>query len=136
MDPLDQHPIILFDGFCHLCNATVTFLLKHDRRHVLRFASLQSAAGARLMETCAKGSVLPDSVILIYKGECFTRSEAVLQAMRFLPAPWRWLAVFRIVPRPVRDWLYDGIARNRYRWFGRREQCRLPEPEERDRFLE
>ncbi|MDQ7052502.1 MAG: DCC1-like thiol-disulfide oxidoreductase family protein [candidate division KSB1 bacterium] len=131
-----HHPIILFDGYCHLCNGAVDFLLARDRRRVLRFASLQSGLGQRLVRRCQLGEPPPDSIVLVVERRCYVRSEAVLRACRYLPAPWKWCAVLRMVPRPIRDGLYDWIARQRYQWFGRREQCRVPGPEDMDRFLE
>ena len=128
-------PILLFDGVCNLCHAAVRFVLQRDRDGVFRFAALDSEAGRRLTGDRFAGGEPPDSVILIEDGRLFVRSEAALRILRRLGGPWSALRVLRLVPRPVRDWLYDSVARNRYRWFGRLNACPSPDARLRDRFL-
>jgi predicted DCC family thiol-disulfide oxidoreductase YuxK len=133
-------PIVLFDGVCNLCNAAVNFILDHERSGELRFASLQSdAARALLAEHGAPVEQLgqgdPDTMVLLEGGRLFDRSAAALRIARRLRWPWRALAVFLIVPRPLRDLVYRFVARNRYRWFGKSDACRMPSPELRARFL-
>ena len=113
------------------------FLLRHDRERVFRFGSLQSAAGqAALTEARTYAPApAPDSLMLIEGRRVFWRSTAVLRIAWRLGWPWRGLAIFLLVPRPVRDAIYDWIARSRYRWFGRRTKCRLPTTAELERFL-
>jgi len=131
-----QHPVILFDGLCNLCNASVDFILRWDRRGYFRFASLQSPAGQSLLEPCPERAGASNSVLLVADKECFTRSTAALQIARRLSFPWPALFVLILIPPVLRDAGYDLVARNRYRWFGIRATCRLPTPDERARFLE
>jgi predicted DCC family thiol-disulfide oxidoreductase YuxK len=133
---LEGGPIVFFDGVCNLCNGAVNFLLDHDRDRRLRFAPLQGRAFERLR---SEHPGLPelDSLVLADASGVQVRSGAALGICRYLGWPWKWLGrVGLLVPRPLRDWVYDHIARNRYRWFGRRETCRMPTPELRARFLE
>lgn len=128
--------VVLFDGVCNLCNGAVQFLLRRDRRRRLRFASLQSAAGqAVLRQHCPTADTL-ETIVVIEGDRVRFRSAAALLLARRLPWPWPLLTVFVICPRPLRDALYAVVARNRYRWFGRRESCMLPGPETADRFLD
>lgn len=129
------HPVLIFDGVCGLCNASVDFVIRHDRRGVFRFAPSQSDSGRRLLE---RFGVDPDdvqSVYLVERGRIKARSTAALLVAWRLGFPWSLASVFLLVPRPLRDLVYNGIARNRYRWFGKKETCRLPTAEERSRFL-
>ncbi|HEX2568169.1 MAG TPA: thiol-disulfide oxidoreductase DCC family protein [Polyangia bacterium] len=133
-------PIVLFDGVCNLCNAAVNFILDHERSGALRFASLQSdAARALLAEHGAPVEQLrqgdPDTMMLLEGGRVFDRSAAALRVARHLRWPWRALGVFLLVPRPLRDLVYRWVARNRYRWFGKSDACRMPSPALRARFL-
>lgn len=128
-------PIVLFDGVCHLCSAIVQFAIPRDPRRRLRFAPLQSAISRQLLGQCADPPI-PDSFVLIDRGRAYVRSAAALRIVRHLAMPWPILAVFGVVPRPVRDWAYDFVARRRYRWYGTRAVCFVPTPEIKDRFLE
>lgn len=132
--PSLEHPLVLFDGVCHLCNRSVQFILDRDPRGVFRFAPLQSALGRRLLHAHGFADGWYDGIVLIEKGRCWVKSTAALRIAGRLPFPWKLLVVLRLVPRVVRDAVYDIIARYRYRWFGRGETCRLPTPELRDRF--
>lgn len=125
--------IILFDGICNLCNGTVQFIIKHDPNEYFRFASLQSKAGSRLVKEFELQGAL-NTVILIENGKHFEKSDAVLKIARRLGG-WKLLTLFWILPKPVRDFVYDLIARNRYNWFGKRESCMIPTPENEKRFL-
>lgn len=127
--------IVLFDGVCNLCQGAVGFLLPRDRWGRLRFASLQSDAGRRLLAEHGLDRATPDSLVLVDNGRAWVKSAAALRIARHLGGAWRLTALFWIVPRPLRDWAYDVIARNRYRWFGRTEACLLPRPEWQGRFL-
>lgn len=136
-------PVVLFDGVCNFCNASVAFVLDHEREDRLLFAPLQSDAARTLIaEICGEAAARelapegePSSMIFIEDGKLYERSSAALRIARHLRAPWRWLRVLTIVPRPIRDFFYRVLARNRYRWFGKREECRVPTPELRARFL-
>lgn len=140
-------PTVLFDGVCNLCNGAVQFIIDHERSPALRFAALQSDHGEQLL-TAAFGAARakelragasdqgdPDSVILVEAGRGYSHSTAGLRIVRYLRAPWSWLYAFVVVPRPLRDAVYRFIARNRYRWFGKSETCRVPTPELRQRFI-
>lgn len=128
-------PIVCFDGVCGLCNRFVDLLLWADRRRVLRFAPLQGeAARARLPGGCRTGL---DTVVLLDAAGLHERSDAVLRILGHLGLPWRGMAWLGwAVPRRLRDWLYDEVSTRRYHWFGQRDTCRLPAPQERERFLD
>jgi predicted DCC family thiol-disulfide oxidoreductase YuxK len=128
-------PVVLFDGVCNLCNGSVRFVVRHDRRGRFRFASLQSEAGQALLRRHGLDPADLFSVVLVDGGRVTTRSDAALDVARGLGGAWRAAGLLRAVPRPVRDRVYDWVARNRYRWFGRRDACMLPSPELRARFL-
>ena len=130
-----QAPVILFDGICNLCNGAVNWVMDRDRQAYFRFASLQSDAARRALDTANAGNPLPDSIVLIDDDGVHTKSDAALRIAARLGWPWSWLPVLRLVPRGLRDAVYDLIARHRYRWFGQADACRLPGPGDRDRFL-
>jgi predicted DCC family thiol-disulfide oxidoreductase YuxK len=131
-----DHPIVLFDGVCKFCNAGVNFLLDRDSRARLRFATLQSPAGQALLEKFGLPTRHFDTFALIQGERCFTRSTAALRVAWLLDPPWCWLYPLLLVPPFLRDWVYTLIARNRYRWFGKLDACRVPSPEVRSRFLD
>ena len=127
--------VVLFDGVCNLCNAGVNLLLDLDRDGYFKVAALQSEAGQRLLAQCGLPGDDFESFVLVEDGRCYQRSEGALRVARRLPGAWRLLYGFILLPAPLRDTLYDLIARNRYRLFGRRDTCRLPTPELQARFL-
>lgn len=129
-------PVVLFDGVCNLCSGAVQFVIRRDPKARFRFASLQSAAGRALLARANAPAVLPDSIVLVADGRLRTKSAAALAIARGLRWPWPLCAVFWLVPYPLRDFVYDWIARHRYRWFGKSEACWLPSPELRARFLD
>jgi predicted DCC family thiol-disulfide oxidoreductase YuxK len=128
--------VILFDGVCNLCSGSVQFIIARDPAAHFRFAALQSPAAARLLATTIAPASRPDSIALVDRSRVFTRSTAILRIARGLRFPWSLAYAFVVVPRPIRDWVYDVVARHRYRWFGRREACMVPTPELLARFLE
>jgi predicted DCC family thiol-disulfide oxidoreductase YuxK len=128
-------PVILFDGVCNLCNASVLFVIDRDPRGQFAFAPLQSEYGSSLLRTYGYRGDALTTVLLIEDERIYDRSTAALRIARRLSGLWPLLSVFRIVPRPVRDLAYDWLARHRYRWFGRTDACRVPTPELRSRFL-
>ncbi len=128
-------PILLFDGVCNVCNASVDFVLKNDKSKSIMFASLQSSFGKELLEKYGLDSNELSTVVLIYKNKAFTKSSAVLQTAKIMGIPWNFLGIFFIVPKFIRDFLYTQFAANRYKWFGKKETCRMPTPEEKARFL-
>ena len=128
-------PVILFDGVCNFCNSVVNFIIRQDKKKIFRFAALQSNAGRQILTANQLSQTGFDSFLLLENGKLYQRSTAALRFYNKLPWYWKWTQVFWIVPRPVRDFVYDFIARNRYKWFGKKEQCMLPSPEIRSRFL-
>jgi predicted DCC family thiol-disulfide oxidoreductase YuxK len=130
-----QQAVILFDGECNLCSWSVQFIIKRDPQAHFRFAALQSPAGRRLLGACGADGPAADSVVLIEGASCYTRSDATLRIARRLAGAWPLLATLAVVPRPLRDWAYDAVARKRFRWFGRADSCLVPTPALRDRFV-
>jgi predicted DCC family thiol-disulfide oxidoreductase YuxK len=127
--------IILFDGVCHLCTATVQFILKRDPQGYFMFAPFQSASGRTLLEQHGLSPDTLDTFVLVEGPRCFTRSDAALRVAQHLSGGWSLFRVLSVIPKPVRDWGYTVIARHRYRWFGRRETCMVPSRDILDRFL-
>jgi len=130
-----EHPVVLFDGVCNLCNRSVAHIIRNDPKGRFRMASLQSTAGRELVAGHSLDGDAMDTVVLIEKGRVYTKSEAALRIARRLRGPSRFWWTARFVPRPLRDAVYDLVSRYRYRWFGRREECMVPGPGVRDRFL-
>lgn len=130
-----NHLLLIFDGFCNLCNAAVDFVMKHDSEKKIKFVAAQTEHGRRVVESLGIEHTAFDSVLFVEDSRIYSGSTAVLRVCRHLPGAWRWLTLLNLIPKPIRDWIYQWIARNRYRWFGRRATCRLPTPEMRDRFL-
>lgn len=125
-------PILYFDGVCNLCNGAVQWVIRRDKQQQFLFAPLQSEAGALAMN--AMGQNL-DSIILFHHGQYFTKSNAALRIASLLGGRWAWLAALRIFPKVVRDAVYDLVARNRYRWFGKKNACMIPTPALQRRFI-
>jgi len=134
--PGEDHPVLLFDGVCNLCNGSVQFVIEHDPDGVVRFAPLQSETAQDLLAEVGYGDYDFDTVVLVEGGDYYTKSDAALRVARRLERPWSFLRVFRAVPRSLRDWLYGRVADHRYLVFGKKDRCMVPSPEVRDRFLE
>lgn len=127
---------VVFDAECVLCNSWVNFILRHEKDNVIRFATTQSPAGIKLAHDVGVSAAdLHHSYLVIENDNPLFKSNAGLALLTHLKAPYRWLRIYRIIPRPIRDWGYDLVARNRYRWFGQ-QICFIPPPEQRHRFLE
>lgn len=133
--PRDK-PILLFDGICNLCNGSVLWVIRHDPRNQFRFASLQSEVGRQLLAEAGLPAAALNTVVLHADGRFYTRSDAALGVLSHLGSPWSWLGALRVIPRSIRNVVYDWIARNRYRWFGKKDSCMIPTPELRSRFLD
>lgn len=131
----EVHPVLLFDGVCNLCDSSIQFIIDRDPESRFRFASLQSDVGKRLASENGVAAQVLDTLVLIDHGQAFVRSDAVLRAASLLGRPWSWFSIFRVVPRPLRDGVYSVIARNRIRWFGERDACRIPTPDLQARSL-
>jgi len=127
--------IIVFDGVCALCNGWVDFLLARDRRQRYRFAAMQSPAGRRLLATHGLDPDDPASFLLLDGQGAQTDTDAITRVLSGLGGGWRIAALARLLPRAIRDRLYRIVARNRYRLFGRRDACRMPDPSQQHRFL-
>ncbi len=128
--------VILFDGVCNLCNASVNWIIDRDKKNIFLFASLQSAYGIETVNKFGLSGDYMDTVILRDADKIYTRSDAVLHIVKLLGGVYSLIYVFRIIPRFMRDAVYNFIARNRYRWFGKRDSCRMPTPELKAKFLE
>lgn len=130
-------PLYFFDGHCVLCSRFVAFCLKRDPQGRLKFASAQSTTGTRVVEALGLPEDMLDRTILLLDGEeVLARSAAVLRALRYLEGPVRLLRPLILLPAFLRDPLYDLVARNRIRWFGRRDACLVPSPQMRSRFID
>jgi predicted DCC family thiol-disulfide oxidoreductase YuxK len=127
--------VILFDGVCNLCNGFVQFVIARDPGGRFQFAALQSGAARRVLGDEA-GRRWSDSMVLVERDRIATRSEAALRIARRLRFPWPLAYVFIVVPAPIRDWVYDLVAGNRYKWFGKRDVCMVPTPALRARFID
>ncbi len=130
-----KHPIVLFDGVCNLCNGFVQFMIRRDPKAHFRFASLQSEIGQQLLTTHHLATDNIDTVVLIDNGKAYVRSDVALRVVAKWGGLWPLLRVFGLLPRSFRDMLYNFIAVRRYRWFGEKDQCMIPTPELRSRFL-
>lgn len=132
---MNEHPVILFDGVCNFCDGAVNFVLKHDKKKTFRFAPLQSEAGQKLLQQHNLSTKDFDSFVLIDNGKVYKKSSASLQVMKKLPWYWKEVQIFWIVPAFIRNAIYDFVAKHRYKWFGKKDQCMIPTPEIRSRFL-
>ena len=130
-----SHALLLFDGVCNLCNGFVNFVIDHDPDRYFKLAALQSDAARPHLERFDIDPNALESVVLIENGMAYHRSTAALRVARHLTGPWPLLYAFIVVPRSVRDRIYHWIAEHRYDWFGQRDQCRMPTPELKERFL-
>lgn len=127
--------IVLFDGVCNLCNSSVQFILRRDHSQRFVFASLQSPAGQKLLQKFGLPQDQFNSFVLIENDKVYTRSSGALRVLLHLKKGWQLLYGLYIIPKPLRDIVYNWIARNRYKWFGKQEACWLPTPELKRRFL-
>ena len=128
--------LFLFDGVCALCNASVRFVMRHERQPDTAFVSMQSPLGQQLLSHFDLPLAGWDSFILIEKGVLYFKSSGFIRVAAALRQPWCWMAWIRAIPRTVRDWGYDRVARNRYRLFGKYDRCMLPDPAVANRFPE
>ena len=131
---MDQ-PIVLFDGVCNLCNSAVQFIIRHDKKNIFMFTSLQSDAGQKLLAQYNLPLNELNSFILIENNKAYTRSSGALRVVKKLKGLWPLLYGLMIVPKFIRDGVYNWVGRNRYKWFGKQEACMIPTPELKARFL-
>ncbi|MBL0145548.1 MAG: thiol-disulfide oxidoreductase DCC family protein [Chitinophagaceae bacterium] len=128
-------PIILFDGVCNFCNSSVNFVIKRDKQAVIKFAALQSATGQQLLQQYSLPVNKMQSFVFIENGITYTQSTAALKVCKYLKGLWPLCSGFIIVPKFIRDGLYNYIAKNRYKWFGQKNSCMIPSPDIKARFL-
>lgn len=127
-------PVVLFDGVCKLCNGSVNFILRSDRKGRLKLAPLQSEYGRAILKKHGKYSDPLDSMMLLEGERLTVKSTAVICISKYLGGAWPLCMIFLTIPRFARDFIYDIVAKNRYRWFGKYDTCRLPDPEFEGRF--
>lgn len=127
-----SHPIIAFDGVCNMCNGFVQWLIRRDKKRIFRYLTLQSEAGEILQSA---SSSKKETVILVYQGSIYTYSDVGLRSMKILDGGWKVISYLLIFPKGLRDFVYHFIARNRYRWFGKKGECMVPAVEVRELFL-
>jgi predicted DCC family thiol-disulfide oxidoreductase YuxK len=130
-----NQPLILFDGVCTFCNASVHFIIDRDPQSFFRFTPLQGSTGQETLKRYNLSLNQLDTMLLVEDNQVHTRSTAALRIARHLRFPWNLLSVFLLVPPVIRNAVYGVIAQNRYKWFGQEDACRIPTPELRARFL-
>ncbi|NQV73184.1 thiol-disulfide oxidoreductase DCC family protein [bacterium] len=130
-----QNGVVLFDGVCNFCNSSINFVMDRDPSCFFKFGALQSEEGILLLKNAGYQSEYLDSVLLLQDGHVYRDSEAALRITRKMTGLWPLMFGFIIIPRVIRDAVYNWIARNRYRWFGKMDSCRMPTPEIRSRFI-
>lgn len=136
MNNFENKSIILFDGVCNLCNASVNFVIKHDKKEHFLFASLQSDAAKEILLQFNLKNLKIDTIILIEGNKVYYKSTAALLIAKHLEGPFKLLFGFIIVPKLLRDWIYSLISNHRYNWFGKRETCMVPSLKLKNRFLD
>tara|TARA_R110001632_G_scaffold204892_1_gene328451 strand:- start:2378 stop:2779 length:402 start_codon:yes stop_codon:yes gene_type:complete len=130
-----EKKIILFDGVCNLCNSSVLFVIKRDNKDQFRFAALQSEIGQALAKKHQIDMTQVDSIMMIKNDKVFVKSSAALHITRYLSGAYPLLFLFMIIPTFMRNWVYDYVAKNRYKWFGKKDQCMIPTVELKSKFL-
>ncbi len=133
---MNENPVILFDGVCNFCNLWVQFVLKREKKQLLKFATLQSESAKKLLTQYNIDSQIITSLIFIENGIAYSQSTAALRISKYLDGEWKLLYGFLIVPAFLRNGVYNLVAKNRYQWFGKKEKCWVPTPELKARFLE
>lgn len=128
-------PVIIYDGVCHLCNRGVNFILKHDRKRIFRFTPFQSSFAKKLLKENNESEQIGDTFILIYNGKLFNRADAALKITMLLGGKWKLFYPLYLFPKFIRNGIYNIIARNRYKWFGKADTCMMPSIEIKERFI-
>ena len=128
-------PLLIFDGVCNLCNSSVAFIIRHDEKKRIRFSPSQSEFSKKLLAQKNITSFYSSSVILFHNNKFYTKSSAVLHIAKLMGWPFKILFIFIVIPYPIRDFIYKMIARNRYKWFGKKDKCMVPSEEVRERFV-
>jgi predicted DCC family thiol-disulfide oxidoreductase YuxK len=130
-----KHDLILFDGVCNFCNNAINLVISRDKKDHFRFAPLQSVHGEKALSQLKQEDINADSIVLVQGDKLFIKSTAALRISRKMSGAWPLMYGFIIVPRFIRDWVYDYVAANRYKWWGKKEMCMVPTPELRKKFL-
>ena len=133
---MSNNPVIFFDGVCNLCNAAVQFVIEHDADSTFKFTALQGEYAKKMLPEFDVDTSKINSIILVQNSKLYTKSSAALIIAKKLNGLLPLLYVFIIVPKFIRDWIYDIVAKNRYKWWGRQESCWLPTPELKSRFFD
>ena len=129
--------IILFDGVCNLCDSSVQYVIKHDKKDIFRFVSLQSDLGQKILKHIGINPIHTDSIVLYEPGiSYYYKSTAALEIAKGLSGIFTLATIFKILPAGIRDFVYDYVAKNRYKWYGKKDACMIPTPELRAKFLE
>jgi len=129
------NPIYLFDGHCVLCSRAVHYVLRYEKAPEVRFVAIKSTEGRKLAAESDVDPDKPHTFLFVHEGKIYDQSDAVIALAQFVGGPGKIVVIGKFLPRAVRDWFYARIALNRYKLFGRMEQCYLPTPENRDRFV-
>ena len=127
--------VILFDGVCKLCNAWSNFIIRHDNEHLFKLASVQSEEGTAILKYFDYPTDFYETMLVVHGNKFYEKSDAFFFVIKTLGFPWSMVLIFKIIPRVIRDWLYDRIALNRYKLFGRYDYCSLPTPDHEQRYL-
>jgi len=135
MFQLKNNSVILFDGVCNFCNSSINFIIKHDKKEHFLFASLQSDVAKEILLQFDKKKTLGDSILLVSDTKIYNKSTAALNIAKKLNAGISLFYVFIIIPPFIRDWVYDIIAKNRYKWFGKKDSCMVPSEKIKERFI-
>jgi len=133
---IQSRPILLFDGVCNLCSSSVQFVLERNKKENVQFASLQSDFGAKALTVSKLPTDYTSSLVLLENGKVYVKSDAALRLAKHLNGFWKLGSVLLIVPKFIRNPVYNWIANNRYKWFGKNEVCWIPEPKWKKRFLD
>jgi predicted DCC family thiol-disulfide oxidoreductase YuxK len=132
----ENKKIILFDGVCNLCNSAVQFIIKHDKKDIFRFVALQSDLGKEICDYIGIDQTKIDSIVLYNPGVAYYyKSSAVIEIVNVLGGIYSLASIFKILPEKLRNYIYDYIAKNRYKWYGKKESCMIPTPELKAKFL-
>jgi predicted DCC family thiol-disulfide oxidoreductase YuxK len=130
-----NNPIILYDGVCHLCNGVINYILPRDKKRHFKFSPLQSETGQALLHKFNLPTDDYDSFVLVEGENVYQRSSAAIRVMQGMGFPYNLGGILWILPRPIRDALYNWVAKNRYKWFGQYDSCLMPTPDIKERFL-
>jgi predicted DCC family thiol-disulfide oxidoreductase YuxK len=133
---MQEHPVILFDGVCNFCNGAINFIIRKDKKKMFRYAAIQSDTGQRLLREHGLSTTYLDSFVLVHQGKAYKKTDAALRLYPLLGGGWKLMNGLWIFPRFARDFFYDIIARNRYRWWGKKDACMVPTAEVRSLFLQ